>query len=610
MLAATESAPAAPRPDMSAARARLQAVFGFAEFRPAQAPVVEAVLAGQDALAILPTGGGKSLCYQLPALMRDGLTLVVSPLIALMRDQVAALERVGAPAASLSSAQSPEENAAALTAAREGRVKLLYAAPERLMLPDTIARLARIGVSLLAVDEAHCVSQWGHDFRPEYLQIGALRAALGQPQLIALTATADAATRADIIARLFSAPPAQFVAGFDRANLRLSFTPKTDAPRQLLAAVKARAGASGIVYAATRARVEAIAEKLAGAGVDAVAYHAGLPAEVRGRAQDRFQREDAVVIVATNAFGMGIDKPDVRFVIHADLPGSIEAWWQEAGRAGRDGEPAEAIAFYGLEDIARRRRWIADGEAAAERKRVEHARLDALVSLAAAPHCRRVTLLSYFGETSAPCGHCDLCLGDLVLKDATLEARKALSAVARTGQRFGVGHLVSVLRGEASEAVTRLRHDQLPTFGVGADVSAARWRELFSQLYAAGALSFDLEHAGFGLTQAGADILFGRAPFAAREGAFEARGERKARAAAVAAAAQDVDADLLARLKGLRRSLAQSEAVPAYVVLSDRSLIDMARLRPRDLSEMRMVHGVGEAKLARYGQAFLAALAA
>lgn len=594
-------------PDLSPARAVLARVFGFPDFRAGQSEIVRSVLAGRDVLAILPTGGGKSLCFQLPALVRPGLTLVVSPLIALMRDQVAALDRLGVAAASLSSANTPQENAAAFSAARSGRLKLLYAAPERLLLDGVLERLATCGVRLLAVDEAHCVSQWGHDFRPEYLELRRLRAALGGVQTIALTATADPATRADIIERLFDAPPQTFVSSFDRSNIRIAMTLKATTQRQIEAFVEDRKGQSGIIYAATRKRTQEIADALVAHGFDAVAYHAGLPADARNAAQDRFQTEDGVVVVATNAFGMGIDKPDVRFVLHADLPGSIEAWWQEVGRAGRDGLPAETLTLYGLQDIARRRQWIAEGEASDARKRVEHARLDALLALASAPVCRRVTLLSYFGEDTKPCGNCDLCAGGFVSLDATTDARKALSAVARTGQRFGVGYLVAVLRGETTEAVIRLGHDRLPTFAVGAGQSATYWRDLYSQLYAAGFVTMDVTGGGgLQITAQGKDLLFGRVAFSLRQGTLERTA--RARKPAHGASIEDVDQDLLGRLKALRAELAKAERAPAYVVFSDKSLVDMALLRPQNLDAMRMVHGVGDAKLARYGARFLQVL--
>jgi len=589
------------------ALATLKAVFGFDAFRPGQDLVVDSVLAGHDTLAVLPTGGGKSLCYQLPALVRPGLTLVVSPLIALMRDQVSALTRLGVAAASLSSAHDSDTNGRTLAQARDGSLRLLYAAPERLLQPDTISRLQSLHISLLAVDEAHCVSQWGHDFRPEYLQLARLRQAFGRIQTVALTATADAATRHDIAERLFDEPPQTFVAGFDRPNLKLAMAGKSDTGRQVKAFVAKRHGVSGIVYVGTRKRVETFTDMLSSSGIEAVGYHAGMETGARSAAQDRFQRDDGVVVVATNAFGMGIDKPDVRFVVHADLPGSIESWWQEVGRAGRDGDPAETMTLYGLEDIARRRSWIAQGDASPERQRVEHARLDALVSLCAAPRCRRVTLLTYFGEKPEPCGNCDLCLDGATMVDATLDARKALSAVVRTGERFGAAHLIALLRGESNDAIKRLAHDGLQTFGVGKDQTASHWREVFAQAYAGGLLDLDIAHGGgWTLTAHGREVLLGRASFQLRKGALGPAKKPKGSSAVVP---DDLDHDLLSRLKALRRDIAKEEGVPAFVVFSDRTLVDMTRLKPENRDQMKFVTGVGDAKLARYGPQFLAAVA-
>jgi ATP-dependent DNA helicase RecQ len=496
---------------------------------------------------------------------------------------------------------------AALDAASAGTLRLLYAAPERLASPGLQARLAKIGVTRLAIDEAHCVSQWGHDFRPDYLQLGALRRALGGPPLLALTATADEMTRRDIAERLFDRAPQIFVHGFDRPNIALAFQPKRSAGRQIADFVAARQGQSGIVYCSSRKRTEKLADDLRAAGHDAVVYHAGLETPVRQRAQDRFQREDGVVAVATVAFGMGIDKPDVRFVAHADLPKSIEAYYQEIGRAGRDGLAADTLTLYGMDDIRLRRQQIEESQAGEEQKRIERQRLNALLALCEAPVCRRQTLLAYFGEASAPCGNCDLCLAGIVAEDATIAARKALSAIARTGERFGTGHLVAVLTGEANEAVTRWSHDTLPTFGVGADMTKREWSGLFRQLNAAGHITPDFDHFGtWRITESGREILFGRASFARRPDAAMAP-TRKARRAA-ASAASSADPDLLAALKKLRRTLAETQGVPAYVVFPDRTLIAMAEARPTTLAALGECHGVGAKKLATYGAAFLALL--
>ncbi|MGQ7794258.1 DNA helicase RecQ [Faunimonas sp. B44] len=585
----------------------IREVFGFERLRPGQDEVVAAVLSGADVLAVMPTGAGKSLCYQLPALVEGGLTLVVSPLIALMRDQVAAMQALGVPAASLSSANPHDANMAALGEAAAGRLRLLYAAPERLASPALQERLAGIGLTRIAVDEAHCVSQWGHDFRPDYLQLGALRRRLGSPPLLALTATADAMTRTEIVARLFDGEPQVFVHGFDRPNLMLAFQPKRSASRQIADFLAAHRGQSGILYCASRKRTEDFAARLRSEGHDAVAYHAGLEPEARQAAQDRFQRDDGVVAVATVAFGMGIDKPDVRFVAHADLPKSIEAYYQEIGRAGRDGLPADTLTLFGMDDLRLRRQQIEESTAGEDQKRLERQRLNALLALCEAPACRRQTLLAYFGEASGACGNCDLCLSGAAPEDATMAARKALSAIARTGERFGTEHLVSLLTGEATEAVARHGHDRLPTFGVGADIAKNEWRALFRQLYAAGHIEPD--SGGYGtwrVTETGRDVLFGRSAFARRRDApAPFRRDRPAAQPLPGGA----DAELLARLKLVRRELAQAANVPAYVIFPDRTLIAMAEARPQTLDALAGVHGVGAKKLATYGRSFLAVLA-
>jgi ATP-dependent DNA helicase RecQ len=586
----------------------LHETFGFSALRPGQDEVVAAVMSGADVLAVMPTGAGKSLCYQLPAIVEGGLTLVVSPLIALMRDQVAAMRALGVAAGSLSSNNSHEDNMATLDQAEAGALRLLYAAPERLASSGLQGRLAKIGLTRLAIDEAHCVSQWGHDFRPDYLQLGELRRRLGAPPLLALTATADAMTRRDIVKRLFDAEPRIFVHGFDRPNLKLAFQPKRNGPRQVDDFVAAHRGQSGIVYCSSRKRTERFAERLREAGHDAVAYHAGLDGNVRQAAQDRFQRDDGVVAVATVAFGMGIDKPDVRFVAHADLPKSIEAYYQEIGRAGRDGLPADTLTLFGMDDLRLRREQIEESQASEEQKRIERQRLNALLALCEAPVCRRQTLLAYFGEASEPCGNCDLCLSGITAEDATEAARKALSAMARTGERFGTGHLVAILTGEANEAVRRWGHERLPTFGVGGDITKRDWNALFRQLYAAGHIEPDIEHYGTWLmTASGRDVLFGRASFARRRDAAMAP-TRRERRAGPAAVAEDVDPELLAALKRLRRQLAEAQGVPAYVVFPDRTLIAMAETRPDSLDALAGVHGVGSRKLATYGEAFLRVL--
>ena len=602
---------------IAAARARLRSVFGFDGFRPGQEAIVRAVLDGEDVLAVMPTGSGKSLCYQLPAVAGSGLTVVVSPLIALMRDQVSQLRALGVEAASLNSANEAAEARETHRAARERSLRLLYVAPERLALDGTIALLREAGAARLAIDEAHCVSEWGHDFRPEYLRLGDVRQALGGVPVAAFTATADASTRADILAKLFpAAAPRVFIHGFDRPNIRLAMSPKRDPGRQVAAFVGRYRGLSGIVYCATRRRVEETAALLADAGHRALPYHAGMDKEARGRNQDLFQQEDGVVVVATVAFGMGIDKPDVRFVCHADMPRNVESYYQEIGRAGRDGLPADALALYGLADMQRRRRLIEESDAPDQRKRIERQRFNALVALCEAPSCRRQALLRYFGEEAGPCGNCDLCAEGVRSFDGGTEARKLMSAMLRTGERFGTEHLVHILRGEATENVTRWGHQRLPTFGVGADRDAGQWRAIVRQLYALGLVGMDIAgHGRWFVTEDGRRVLFGKDPVPLRADALEPAGGgkggkgRRTRAQRAAEGTLDDDAAaMLAALKRLRTQLAKAQGVPAYVVFPDRTLIEMATARPATLAGLREIHGIGEAKLKRFGAAFLAVL--
>ncbi len=598
-------------PGMPEARRLLREVFGFPDFRPGQEQIVASAVAGRDLLAVMPTGSGKSLCYQLPALVAGSLTLVVSPLIALMRDQVKQLRVLGIAAASLSSGNTAADNRSAMEGARARRLRLLYAAPERLAKTEVLAELRDARVDCMVVDEAHCVSQWGHDFRPDYLGLGAVRDALGARQTLAFTATADAVTRHDVAARLFSAPPEIFVHGFDRPNLRLAMAPKDGRARQIEAIVARHRGLSGIVYCASRRGAEETAADLRAAGHRALAYHAGMDTDTRSRHQDAFQQDDGVVMTATVAFGMGIDKPDVRFVCHADMPATIEAYYQEIGRAGRDGLAADTLTLYGLADIALRRRQIAERDATEERKRIETRRLDALIALCEAPHCRRQTLLRYFGETAPPCGNCDLCEGGVVTVDGTLEARKLLSAIARTGERFGAKHLIDVVLGNRTPNIAKYGHDALPTFGVGADMPADAWRSVLRQIYASGLVELDIvRHGRWSITPAGREVLFGRQTVTLRPPAKvgpEAKGKRKSRKEVAPLAA--ADQPLLDRLKTLRTRLAKAMGVPAFVIFPDRTLIDMASRRPVTLAEFAEVHGVGKAKLERFGAAFLAVLA-
>ncbi|MFZ1922106.1 MAG: DNA helicase RecQ [Xanthobacteraceae bacterium] len=594
--------------DLAAAQRILRTTFGFEAFRPGQAEIVTAVLAGRDVLAVMPTGSGKSLCYQLPALLGDGLTVVVSPLIALMRNQVAQLRGCGIAAAALNSANDQSENRAVLDGIARGELRLIYVAPERLVRPDTLELLRRAKVTLLAVDEAHCISQWGHDFRPEYAALGTVQTALDGVQTVAFTATADAATRTDILGRLFSRPPAVFVHGFDRPNLRLAMQAKAGGRKQIADFVMAHRGQSGIVYCSSRRKTEALAEFLRDSGIKALAYHAGMEPADRSRHQDNFLQEDGVVVVATVAFGMGIDKPDVRFVLHADMPANIESYYQEIGRAGRDGLPADTLALYGMGDIRLRRMQI-DETAAEEQKRVDRQRLNALVSLCESPRCRRQTLLSYFGETTEPCGHCDFCCDGAELIDGTIAAQKALSAIVRTGQRFGTEHLTNVLIGEKSEAVEKFSHNRLPTFGVGKEYGKQEWRSIFRQMHGAGIVALDIiGHGTWSVTEAGRRVLKGLDQVTLRKDTLKPATRKASRAAANAAALTEAGSDDTALFEALRKrrsELAKQQGVAAYVVFADKTLIDMARRKPATTAEMAALHGVGESKLRQYGAIFL-----
>lgn len=584
--------------------ALLQSVFGFPGFRPGQAEIVAAVLAGQNALAIMPTGGGKSLCFQLPALCREGVTVVISPLIALMRDQVRALRAAGVEAGALTSGNTDEETQEVFRALDEGRIKLLYMAPERLAGSGTLALLRRINTRLIAVDEAHCVSQWGHDFRPDYLRIGELRRALNVP-LAAFTATADAETQAEIVTRLFDGQaPATFLRGFDRPNIHLAFAVKNEPRRQILDFAAARRGQSGIVYCGTRAKTETLAQALHEAGMTALHYHGGMEAEARRLAETRFQQEDGLIVVATVAFGMGIDKPDIRWVAHADLPKSIESYYQEIGRAGRDGAPAETLTLYGPEDIRLRRSQIDEGMAPPERKAADHARLNALLGLAEAVACRRQVLLGYFGEVSPPCGACDLCDTPPDTFDATESVRKALSAILRTGESFGAGHLIDILTGTATDKVRLRNHDALPTFGVGRGLTKPVWQAIFRQMMGRDLVRPDAErHGALRMTEAARPILRGEDSIRLRRDTVQARTKPL-----VKTLVGEEDAPLLSALKAKRRALAEAARVPAYIIFPDRTLIEMAERRPQTLDQMAGITGIGAKKLESYGAAFLAVI--
>ncbi|NDW54749.1 DNA helicase RecQ [Aliiroseovarius sp. PrR006] len=583
----------------------LKSVFGFDDFRPGQAEIVQAVCDGQNTLAIMPTGGGKSLCFQLPALVRDGVTVVISPLIALMRDQVRGLQAAGVSAGALTSGNTQEETDAVFEALDRGELKLLYMAPERLASGGTLNLLRRIDTSLIAVDEAHCVSQWGHDFRPDYLRIGELRRALDVP-LAAFTATADEETRAEIVEKLFDgAPPASFLHGFDRPNIHLAFAAKNSPRQQILSFAAARKGQSGIVYSGTRARTETLANALRDSGHAAVHYHGGMEPDDRREVERRFQQEDGLIVVATVAFGMGVDKPDIRWVAHSDLPKSIEAYYQEIGRAGRDGAPAETLTLFGADDIRFRRTQIDEGLAPPERRSADHGRLNALLGLAEAHGCRRQQLLAYFGEEAEPCGNCDLCSNPPDLFDGTVDVMKALSAILRTDERFGSGHLIDILRGTMTDRVQERGHDSLPTFGVGQDHTKPMWQAIFRQILGLDLVRPDPErHGALRITQKAHPVLRGEAQVTLRRDTLKAT-----RRPAAKMLVSEEDAPLLSALKAKRRALAEAARVPAYVVFTDKTLIEMAETRPVTLDDMARIGGVGAKKLESYGTDFLQVIA-
>ena len=598
---------------LDAARSVLRDTFGYGDFRSGQEAVIQAVLEGRDCLVLMPTGGGKSLCYQIPAMVRPGTGVVVSPLIALMQDQVVALRQMGIAAAFLNSTLPWFEQTEITNRMGNGDLDLLYLAPERLLQEDTLALLERSPVNLFAIDEAHCVSQWGHDFRQDYLGLHVLAERFPGTPKLALTATADARTRAEIVSRLKLTKPARFVSGFDRPNIRYSVRIKTNANAQLLDFLDDHRGEAGIVYCLSRRKTEATAELLRGAGHDALPYHAGLPSGLRAQNQDRFLREDGVVIVATIAFGMGIDKPDVRFVAHVDLPKSVEAYYQETGRAGRDDEPAEAWMIYGLQDVVRLRQMLDESEADEQHKRIERTKLDALLGWCEVTTCRRATLLRYFGDDPPPrCGNCDVCLAPPKTWDGTVPAQKLMSCIVRTGQRFGAGHVIDVLRGKDTAKVRQHRHERLSTYGIGEDLADNQWRSVLRQLVAGGYVRSDpARYNALTLTPISRPLLRGEVTLTLREEtkiAKRARAPAKDRDDGFEIAAGDTA--LWEALRETRREIAEDAGLPPYVVFHDTTLKEFVRLRPDSPDAMLRVHGVGQAKLERYGEAFLTVIAA
>jgi ATP-dependent DNA helicase RecQ len=587
----------------------LQSLYGYDQFRGQQADIIAAVSQGQDVLVLMPTGGGKSLCYQIPSLLREGVGIVVSPLIALMQDQVDALQQLGVHAAFLNSTLAFEQQQLIEQQLLDGQLDLLYVAPERLIQPRMQQLLARCQIALFAIDEAHCVSQWGHDFRKDYLQLHSLQAQFPQVPRIALTATADQRTREEIVERLALNQPQRFVSGFDRPNIRYSITAKSNARKQLLAFLKPRRGEAGIVYCLSRKKVEDTAAWLSEQGYLALPYHAGLSAELREYHQSRFLREDGIIIVATIAFGMGIDKPDVRFVAHLDLPKSIEAYYQETGRAGRDGQPSEAWMVYGLQDVVRLQQMQMQSSSSEQYKRIERHKLDAMLGLCETVDCRRERLLEYFADDGdVQCGNCDNCQIPPETWDATETAQKVLSCIYRTGQRFGAAHIIDVLRGKATDKVEQFNHQQLSTFSIGKNLSDQQWRSVIRQLAVKGLLRVDVE--GYGalqLQEACRPILKGEQSLQLRKEDFKVSTKPSSRKSIGIKPSQE---KLWQALRDCRKRLAEQNNVPPYVIFHDATLQEMLEMRPMSRLEMLAVSGVGESKLEHYGADFIEVITA
>lgn len=596
----------------------LRDVFGYAAFRDGQEEVIDTLLAGTNVLAVMPTGAGKSLCFQVPGLVLPGLTIVVSPLVALMNDQVSALRLAGVGADAIHSGHDREQNIAAWKRAASGQTRILYMAPERLLTARMLDALTRLPVSLIAIDEAHCLSQWGPSFRPDYADLGQLADHFPGIPIAAMTATADEATRRDIALQLFKGPHKTFVSGFDRPNITLNVAQKSGWKDQLLDYLDGRGGQSGIVYCLSRKKTEEVAALLNANGHSAIAYHAGLSSDERMARQDRFVSEEGLVVAATIAFGMGIDKPDVRFVFHTDLPGSVEAYYQEIGRAGRDGEPADAMMIFGAGDIRMRQQFITQDDTDDDHQRRENSRLSALIAYAEAVGCRRQTLLSYFGETTEPCGNCDNCSNPVVLQDGQDEAELVFEAILETGQRYGQAHIIDVLRGAETEKIVAQRHDRLQVHGQGERYSQHDWRSIIRQMLAAGLLEVDIGgYSSLLITEKGNALTRGQGRFEFRLEPKRARPSKAAsgvrgapRKAQPRADLSARDQTLLAALKKLRLDLAREKGVPAYVIFPDRTLEEMAIARPLTKDELSTVKGIGSTKLREFGETFLAEIRA
>lgn len=586
----------------------LKNTYGYDSFRGEQAAIIDHVIGGGDAFVLMPTGGGKSLCYQIPALCRNGVGIIVSPLIALMQDQVEALKQLGIRALAINSGMDGAAIVHAKRAIENNQVDMVYVAPERLLMPDFLELLDHANLSLFAIDEAHCVSQWGHDFRPHYTQLAELAARFPGVPRIALTATADTPTRKDIVERLQLGQGRTFVAGFDRPNIRYGIMPKDNARKQIVQFIKNNhAEESGIVYCLSRQNVEDMAEYLSEQGLRALPYHAGLDTATRTQNQEIFLKEESVIMVATIAFGMGINKPDVRFVVHAAIPKNIEAYYQETGRAGRDGLPADALMLYGMGDVAMQRRFIDTSNAPDNQKRIENQKLGALLGLCEAASCRRQILLSYFGDSSTPCGNCDTCHTPRETFDATIAAQQAISAVFRTGQRFGVSYLIDVLLGKDGERIQQFAHDKLALFGIGTQHDKSEWQSIFRQLVAQNLLAVDTAgHGGIFITEQGQRFLKEKESLHLAKAPSRTTKADKAKAAVAAILEEEGDQVLFTALKAQRMALAKAQNVPPYVIFHDKTLRELALQKPSSLEQMRTIPGVGEQKILRYGEVFIA----
>lgn len=584
----------------------LREKYGYREFRDRQGEITQHVVAGGDAFVLMPTGGGKSLCYQIPSLCRDGVGVVVSPLIALMQDQIAALEQLGIAAGAINSAMSQAHVRQVKDKMKAGKLDLLYVAPERLVLPDFLEFLASCKIALFAIDEAHCISQWGHNFRPDYAALSILQEKFPSVPRIALTATADEPTRRDIVEKLGLRNGGIFISGFDRPNIHYSITYRNNPKQQVLKFIQENhPDDSGIIYCISRKKVDEMAVWLQERGIKSLPYHAGLDNKIREANQTRFLREEKIIMVATIAFGMGIDKPDVRFVVHMNIPKNIEAYYQETGRAGRDGLPANAHMFYGMEDVSMQRSWIDEADSAENQKRIEHQKLNALIGLCEAVRCRRQILLEYFGDKSEPCGNCDNCQNKPDSFDATVAAQKAISCVHRTGQRFGVSYLIDVLLGSDNSKIKQFKHDKQSTFGIGTEYSKSEWQNIFRQLVAHNLLTVDVVgHGGLSITSQGKAFLHEKNTIELRKPPQKIKVERVAKPT-TSSPPINTDQSLLATLKAKRQELAKAQNVPAYVIFHDKTLMEMAQVKPQSLAEMLQISGVGEAKLQRYGQELL-----